>query len=300
MFEDTISIFTTSKNRPQYLTRLYKSLDVQKNINNIKIQWIIGVDGDTKGTVDVVRQFESAHNNSLSIEVFEFPGIGKHKVLNRLQGMQRGFLTTIVDDDDFLVENAIETIFDVKNRFPKSEEIVFLRGNEKTGKPIRTFPSDEYFGNVFDYRYRDNLVGDYFEVYDTELFNSHTFPEFQSERFISEGTKWQPMSLNANGVFINKVLYLSDYHDDGLTKNVRKLQISNPQGVLFRQKQIFSENRFPIKIRLRSLAMYSLFLNYVDDVDEKSDVDRFLNSNILKIVSLLLRPFSYHLRKKNS
>ncbi|MFP8048353.1 glycosyltransferase [Weissella confusa] len=294
----TISIFTTTRNRPALLSRLFESLIAQTNLEDVHVEWIIGVDGDSEGTFELAQKFDFSGSDWLSIKVREFSGIGKHKVLNRLQGNQVGDVTTIVDDDDYLAQDAIEIIMDSWRENPDAEEIVFLRGNEKTGLPVQQFPYDTYKGDVFDYRYRGNLVGDYFETYKTNLYNNYVFPEFDDERFISEGTKWQPMAIGSIGVFKNKTIYFADYRDDGLTKNVRRNQISNPKGVMLRQKQIIEEPKFKLINRIRALVMYSLFTNYSYPDDERVILKKVYLRMLVHLLSVVMAPAAYFLKKK--
>jgi len=296
----TISILTTSRNRPELLKRLYKNIQNQVNEIGYSVQWLIGVDGDEKNTFAETQRFIKENDvDWLAIESFSFEGIGKHKVLNRLQYRQTGWVTLIIDDDDFLVLDAFQTIVNDWQAHPDLDEITYLRGNKSEDMmPIKVFPYDFFTGNVFNYRYGNNLIGDYFETFKTTVFNGFEFPEFLDEKFIPEGSKWQQMAVESEGAFKNQVIYLSEYLPDGLTKNIRKLQVKNPKGFSFRQKQVFEEAKYPWRSRVRALVLYAIFMSYVTDERERVLLEVRWQRNIAAFLQMLLLPYAIWLRKK--
>jgi glycosyltransferase involved in cell wall biosynthesis len=291
-----ISMMTATHNRPELLARLHSKLQAQSTNEVYEVQWLIGMDDAGEETERIVQNFKN-NPSWLAIASYTYSGIGKTAVLNRLQEYQTGQVTIIVDDDDYLVDDAFDTIVRDWGAHENVDQIAYLQGNQLTLRKVKSYPMNLFVGNVFDYRFKADLRGDYFETYRTNYFNQFKFPEFEGERFVGEGTKWQPMALAADGVFVNKVMYLSKYLPEGLTSNARALQIKNPQGVMFRQKQIIQEPRFTIKKRLRAMVMYAIFSNFTTISDERTRLNNRFTRIVAEIGAVILRPYANLLQR---
>lgn len=57
------------------------------------------------------------------------------------------------------------------------------------------------------------------EVWYTHCLKEYLFPEFQGEKFLGEDIVWVRMSEKYKMRFFNRVIYISDYLEDGLTNN---------------------------------------------------------------------------------
>lgn len=106
------------------------------------------------------------------------------------------------------------------------------------------------------------------------------------------------MAVESEGAFKNQVIYLFEYLPDGLTKNIRKLQVKNPKGFSFRQKQVFEEAKYPWRSRVRALVLYAIFMSYVTDERERVLLEVRWKRNIAAFLQMLLLPYAIWLRKK--
>lgn len=275
-----ITVMTTTYNRVSLLERLYQNLT--KESMDWKIQWLVADDGSTDETEMFLNDIAKRNTEKLTVEFIRLNQGGKHRALNKLQALIKWPVVTVIDDDDVLMDGALH---ELKLRwaewYGKVDEISYLRGNIETHKAVVEFPDVFYEGNVFDYRYRRELKGDYFETYTTSLFTSNEFPEFENENFMDEGIKWQELAKNSRGLFLNKVLYLSEYRQDGLTKKIRSIQVRNSNGFAMFQLRKAMTERLGFMKRLRSLFLFKAFKNikknYLFDESNLNFLFRTLN-----------------------
>jgi len=87
----TVTILTPTYNRKELLSKLYESLQLQKDKD---FEWLIIDDGSTDGTSEVINQFISNADFSIRYELKE--NGGKHTALNYAYQFIESPLTFIV------------------------------------------------------------------------------------------------------------------------------------------------------------------------------------------------------------
>ena len=96
------------------------------------------------------------------------------------------------------------------------------------------------------------------EVWYTHCLKEYLFPEFQGEKFLGEDIVWVKMSEKYKMRFFNRVIYISDYLEDGLTNNRRKHNIKSPNGCIARAEAFLDSNAC-MKIRIKSMLQYQIY-----------------------------------------
>ena len=183
MLKKTISIITATHNRSQLLNRLYKSLRKQTNQS---FEWIVIDDDSNDDTWDVLNHFDT---DSFVIKKKHVLHGGKHRALNKGISLAEGQLTFIVDDDDWLVPDAIETILKYHNIYGDLPGICgysFLRKYPNGKINTNEFSEDVVIASYVQARVNSkarNVVGDRAEVYFTDILKENPFPEFEGEFF---------------------------------------------------------------------------------------------------------------------
>src|SRR3712207_475983 len=102
-----LSILTPSYNRATYLPTIFHSLCQQTRID---FEWLIIDDGSTDDTAHVVETILQSKEVPLPIRYFHKPNGGKHTAVNLGVQQTQGELVLILDSDDELPSNAVETI----------------------------------------------------------------------------------------------------------------------------------------------------------------------------------------------
>lgn len=249
-----ITVLTPSYNRSYILGRLYESL---KNQTSSNFEWMIIDDGSHDDTKKIVNRFKEENRIKISY-IFQKNG-GKHRALNN--GIKRinSRLTFIVDSDDYLSNDAIETIEFYDKKYSNRTDLCgfsFLRSypdGKVNGPQYRQY---EFEGNYIKDRINNHNGGDKAEVFYTEKLKEFPFFESEGENFLVESYVWFQLGLLYNTIYINKAIYYGDYLKDGLTKNIYKVRYKNPLGMIETYKLMCNSNRLNLDIRCKIIIKY--------------------------------------------
>lgn len=288
-----LTIITPTYNRKNNLRKCYESL---KNQTMTCFKWLIIDDGSMDATDQLVKEW-SKKSNPFFIEYHYKKNGGKHTALNYSHPFIDSELIMILDSDDYLLPDAVETICYDWEKYKNNKKIsgiTYLRGKTKDQPLAEKFPDNEIVSNSVYYRNKYNLKGDYCEIIRTECFKSYKFPEFEGERFLTEGCLWNTLAEKYLMVFRNSIIYICEYLDGGLTKTGRMLRISNPQGGLY-QASIQLKKFYPLKIRIKSAWAFIAYSKFAGKFSLKSLI---LNKNaILLLFNLPFGLLTYEIWK---
>lgn len=239
------------------LERLYKSLQGQ----TIKdFEWLVVDDGSTDDTGNTVGKMKRAAD--FPIRYLYKENGGKHTALNLGIRQITSKLTFIVDSDDTLVPDAIETILAYHQKYGLRNDLCgysFLRKFPDGKINGKLFDPDEKIGTYIECRINtDDTQADKAEVFFTRCLKEFPFPEFPQERFLGEDIVWIRMAFKYQMVHINKAIYVSDYLGDGLTKNRRKNNIKSPKGCMERAKE-FMRPELHLRYRIKGAVQYVVY-----------------------------------------
>lgn len=270
-----ITVITASYNRGRLLKTLYKSLKEQEYKD---FEWIIVNDGSTDDTDKIVRNFIS--ENILKIMLISKKNEGKHVAINCAAKRATKEWCFFVDSDDYLTSDALKLINYYLNTIKDNNMfagVAGLKGYLKNGKIIpyvswgnskknigsRDFLKLKYLdATSVDYRVKWKIKGDRAEVIRTSLLLERPFPKFDNEKFLSERYLWDSLSIDGYKFrWFNKVVYLAEYREDGLTQNIQKVHEMNPKGELCIDKNIINNMQYPLFDRLRAMADYISIMN---------------------------------------
>lgn len=248
-----ITILTPTYNRAYILDKLYESLKRQTQNN---FEWMIIDDGSSDNTKELIDEFKK--EKKVNINYYCKKNGGKHTALNYGIKKINNELTMIVDSDDYLTENAIEIINNYFNKYKDREDICgysFLRCFPDGKVNGMKFPKNEYITSYIQCRLKDNITGDKAEVYFTDKLKEFPFLEIQGEKFLSEDYVWFQMGEKYKTVHINEAIYVGNYLEDGLTKNILKTKLNSPIGNSKRALILCSKSN-TLKNRIKFMIIY--------------------------------------------
>lgn len=255
-----ITVLTTTYNRANKLNILFQSLMKQDCKNFI---WLIIDDGSTDDTEKRVEHFGELADFKINYKKKE--NGGKHTALNFSYQYIETELTFIVDSDDELTTDAISTILTVDKEHGNERDLCgysFLRKSRKGGYLNHgTLPQNCYKTDYVTCRINDGLVGDMAEVWKTDCLREFLFPIFEGEKFLGEDLVWIKMAKKYRMLFFNKAIYISDYLDEGLTKNRRINNIKSPNGCMARA-EAFIESNANLKNKIKAMLQYIVYGKY--------------------------------------
>lgn len=252
---EMITVLTPTYNRSTYLKRLFQSLCRQTRKD---FKWLIIDDGSQDETEQMINSFTI--DADFKINYVKKENGGKHTALNIGFKIVDTYLTFIVDSDDILTDDAIESIYSVIHMIRKKDlcGVSFLRGYDETTCIGDRFPEDGVVDNDISVRLKHNVSGDKAEVWRTDILHQYQFPVFKNEYFQGENYVWWQIARKYNMLYSNKIIYITEYLDAGLTKSGRAMRLKNPLGGMENSKVAFYPE-FPLKTKIKCGILYDVY-----------------------------------------
>lgn len=257
-----VTIFTPTYNRAHLLPNLYESLCRQTSLD---FEWLIVDDGSTDGTESIVKPW--LEDARLNVRYIIKPNEGKHTAINLGARMATGELFFIVDSDDMLTEDAVETVISEWHKVRNQNlcGMSFLRGKQVNGgltaMKESIFPKDYAISNFIEMKYNAGSSADNAEVWVTECLRRHPFTVYPGEKFMSEGMVWIRMAKGRDMLFINRIIYICDYLEGGLTLQGKKLRFLCPKGGIEGSLETMSHH-FNLRMRIKQTLLYIVYSKF--------------------------------------
>ena len=222
-----ITVFTPTYNRGYILHRLYESLCRQRFHD---FEWIVVDDGSTDNTPELLR--ECCREERINLRVFHQENSGKHIAINKGVQEARGELFFIVDSDDYLSDNALETMWRYYQDIRDDARFVGLSG-------VRATPDGKRIGGEVDFETLDCHIMDFFckyhyqgdmaEAYKTSVMRRFPFPVIPGEKFCCESLIWNRIAQVGVLRYTNEKWYICEYRPDGLTAHITQVRMRSPR-----------------------------------------------------------------------
>lgn len=276
-----LTILTPTFNRSKLLVNLFKSLQKQTCKDFV---WVVVDDGSEDDTETVVRNLGG--QSLFKIQFLKKKNGGKHTAINYSITKIDTELVMIVDSDDMLTADAVETILNIHEKYGDNKRVgsySFLRC-DKNGMSIVPIERNEFIDNYIQYRIKGNHPGDMAEVFMTQILRQYPFPEFAGEKFISEDVAWIEIGKSFDTVYINKPIYICEYLDGGLTANDKPMKFASPLGSMLRGKQLMFR-QCGLMANIKGAIIYNCYA-HVNQTNDKISLDSYFE----KILVMLTKP----------
>ncbi|MDR3347910.1 MAG: glycosyltransferase family 2 protein [Helicobacteraceae bacterium] len=253
-----ITVLTPSYNRAYILPKLYESLCAQTKQG---FEWLIVDDGSIDDTKTYAQQITA--QNRLPIRYVYQQNGGKPSAINAGVKSSENEWIFIVDSDDILASDAIETI----------ERSIELYDNDQISGLCfrRMYSSGKLIGeNIAEDILRINPTtagrlfnGDLAYIFKREAMNANLFPYIENEKFIPELYIWNKISdIGQILFFARKAIYITEYLPDGYTKNFKKNLRQNPKSFRIYYRDQFWREKKPIN-KIKMLIRYLQCNGYI-------------------------------------
>lgn len=279
-----ITVLTPTYNRVERLKKLYNSLKEQTNHN---FKWLIVDDGSNDETKNWI---DTSNFDGMSVKYLYKENGGKHTAINLgVKNIDTEY-TFIVDSDDWLIPNAIEIIWNYINKYKGIDNICgfsFLKGKTEENYVGKKFKKEEFISNHIDCRYNDESYGDKAEVFLTKVLIEFPFPEIVGEKFAPENLIWLRISRKYNTVYVNKIIYICQYLENGITSKGKKILIKSPKSMIL----LYNENldkAFKLKYRIKHTIQYTIYSLF-----NKTEIFNIIKGSNAKVRTILLFPVSF-------
>lgn len=231
-----LTIFTPTYNRAYILPKAYKALCNQTNKNFV---WLIVDDGSTDNTEQLIQSW--IQEKIITVQYHRQKNGGKMRAHNLGIDLCQTELFVCVDSDDYLVDDAVESILGTWNTLQHKEQlagIIAYKGKSSSdilfGKP---FP--DLNPATLQQLYQNGFSGETTLIYKTYVLSQYHFPVFDGEKFIPEAVVYDQIDQHYPLYVLPKILTICEYHDDGLSHSVDLLRKNNPKGwLLYYQQRI--------------------------------------------------------------
>jgi len=229
-----LQIYTVTYNRPEQLERLYHSLLKLKPVATVEFLWLVVYNG----MPELVRQVHEKiqYQNKISYDAIILEkNLGLTPALNVAHKALKGRYALRIDDDDIILDTALEIIASIIQRLDADEtlsgalfDMVDKDGNT-IGDPLSDFPEQ---ASNFTYQYRLKLKGDKARLYKTDLIKLQFYPVFKGELYVLDSYVYYRIDHHYKLVAVPKPLIERSYYDDGITLNAAKTITQNPRGII--------------------------------------------------------------------
>lgn len=249
----SLSIITPSYNRGNMLKNCFESLRFQSNYD---FEWIVVDDGSMDDTRSVMEYISNEHIPFEIRYIWKENG-GKHTALNAAHPYIHGKYVLILDSDDTLTSDAVETVLNGWSKYDANADIgivIFLK-QLSDGTICARGKAEDIVIDVLNQKRICNVASDCCEVIRTELFKKYPFPVFDGERFLAETALWYRAGLDAKCVYINRPIYICEYLEGGLTKSGKKMRIRNCHGGMY-TSYLRMNQRCALKERIKAGLLY--------------------------------------------
>lgn len=285
-----VTIFTPTYNRVNTLPRLYYSL---KNQTNKDFEWLIVDDGSIDNTPSLIQNYIS--EGFLSIRYYQKDNGGKHRAINVGIEKANGELFFIVDSDDYLPLDSINTILNKYAAVSDKVNIAGLSGRKgyRDGNYIGSdFSYGDKICNAIDFRFKYHINGDMAEIFKLDILKKFPFPEFEGEKFCPEALIWNRMAKQYDILWFSTIIYTAEYLDDGLTSKIVEIRMKAPYASSYTYLELSNSN-IPFNQKLKACINYWRFaynLSYI----KRKEIDK---PN--KLLSVLGKPIGMLMHLKD-
>ena len=256
-----ITVCTPTYNRGHLLIKLYNSFKQQEFK---EFQWLVVDDGSNDNTEEIIKKF--IDENFIKIKYIKKANGGKHTALNVAIDNADGELFWIVDSDDYITNDSLKYIWSQWSNIKNKELYAGISGLRayKNGTVIGTKYNEKYLDtDALSFRYKFKVQGDKAEVYRTSILKKHKFPEFKGEKYVTEALVWNRIANeNFKLRYLNKITYICEYLDGGLTNTSDKNIMDSWQGTTLYYKELLRYKQVPLKDKILNGARAYLHYCY--------------------------------------
>lgn len=280
----SLTIFTPTYNRAYCLNQCYESLIRQTNQNFI---WLIIDDGSSDNTKELVNSWIA--ENKISIQYHFQENKGMHGAHNTAYDLVETELNVCIDSDDFMPDDAVESILSFWEKQNDKEKIAGLVGLDsyKNGEIIgKKFPPNLKQSTLENIYHKHQINGDKKIVYRTEIVKKYKrYPLFNDERFVPLGTLYLLIDKDYELLCLNKVLCIVEYMEDGSSRNIIKQYYRHPKGFRYARKLNMEYSNY-FKVRFKNA------IHYVSHCLQLKDF-KFLSNTPKPGLTILAIPFGF-------
>ena len=250
MIKPAVSVLTPTYNRAHVLHRAFDSLNRQKTRD---FEWVVVDDGSTDDTPALLAGWQEEADFPITWYRYS-NNRGKHAAINVGTKLVSGDYTLMLDSDDALLDDAMETIARWRARtgvdtMPEICGIIFrcvddfgnVVGKLKNGK--YNFPQDSMCMSTRSARYELGISFDLIGAYKTNIFVARRFGELTDSENFPPGIGFVRLSDHYEVIYVDHPIR-TYYRHDGVARLSGKpsRHVKWPRGNYLRALAILNED----------------------------------------------------------
>ncbi len=290
-----ISIITTTYNRSELIKDLYKSLCLQKDKD---FEWVIIDDGSTDDTMEKISQWEK--ENLIKIDYFYQNNQGKHIALNHAFDKIKTQFCINIDSDDCLDENAVYLLNKCIEQLDWTNIWAIVGPRVHTdGSLERKWKAKELNNIKFAQLYsKYDYKGETYILLNMEYIKDKRFPSFENEKLVPENYLYDLMDKDYWIKPISNTICISDYRNDGYTKNKTSTLVKSPCGAALANISSASNSYNGL---FKCALAYSRYLSIIKVFNLNKDIGKdYKVSIICRFYTKLIYPLMYNKYKRKT
>lgn len=221
-----ITVFTPSYNRARLIHRVYDSL-VSQSFRDF--EWLIIDDGSSDNTEAVVDKF--SREADFPIRYFKRENRGKARSINDALELACGEFFLVFDSDDWCTSDALEKFIGTWNGLEKPDEycaVSALKGYSHDEIVGEDYSRMRRFGESYVHRFSLQIKGDKWEFIKTAVHREFLYELADGERYQAPEYAWLAMGKSYKTIFLDEILGVVEYQEDGISKNNLKHRVGSP------------------------------------------------------------------------
>ena len=251
MKRPAISILTPTYNRAHVLHRVYDSLNRQKTRD---FEWVVVDDGSTDGTPALLERWQAEADFPISWYRYE-NNRGRNAAVNSGATLVSGDYTMIFDSDDELLDDALETVADWRERsgidaMPSVSGLYFrcvdergaLVGRRGKGKEA-ALPRETMRVSVREARYRFGMTFEFISVMKSGISRERRFVELTDTEHGPEIITHMEIAKRYETIYVDHAIrrYFTNDGGERLSDKGRDT-IKRPRGSYLRALAILNDD----------------------------------------------------------
>lgn len=281
----TITVFTPTYNREEYLHLCYNSLKSQTLKD---FCWLIIDDGSTDRTKDLVKIWID-ETNDFEIKYFYKENGGLHTGYNLAIEIMDTELCICVDSDDYMPDDAIEKILNLwKKEGGDSYAGIIGLDYYPNGNIVGKKLPHKKDVNINSLMIENKLIGDKKLVIRTDLYKQVApMPTFNNEKNFNPNYMNIQIAENYKFLVLNENLCYVEYQQDGMTNNRFNQYLNSPNSFAQTRRLYMSLNDATLKFKLRNA------IHYTSSCIIAKDFKGIITKSPEKILTLLMAPLGF-------
>ena len=234
MSKKQLTVFTPTYNRAHLLPRLYDSLVRQTNDDFV---WLIVDDGSTDDTKSLIDGYIG--KNEIEIKYISRENGGKMRAHNDgVKACDTPYFLCL-DSDDYLVDNAVESLLNVANSNRLSDATDSEKGKGLAGIVSHKGKSETELLSGVNFKegtkksslyqlYLNGFKGETTIMFVTDVIKKYPFPEIEGEKYVPEDYIYDKIDADYEYIVLDEIITVCEIVTEGYTDSVVKLKRNNP------------------------------------------------------------------------